>query len=636
MRKLIFICLLTAAAFTCLQQAQSLDHRRALPTPPLITGAEGLPAGTEVVLPPYQIRPSDGVDLIGDTVTVGTTWYDYQHNGQIGRMITKDDSGYIHLVWTNGLDQAVSSRHVYYNCIDLLGEPLWALGYPVESSQRAGFACLAVTPEGQAWPAFHQILVDTAHSATAIDLLPRAGAFYPFELPWYNGQNNIELIWPRIARKLDGEVLVFSKRNGGDGISTWALGTYDPGSWTITYTDQELTETCAFISNEAAASRVSNRAGIAYAAGVNYADGGWDIHAMIDDDGLDLNPLNWWNVTNFWPPDLSQLPDTLMADADTLRAYTDVNLFFDMEDVAHITFTTISYFTLEGGLSFWNSALIWHWSESYPNEFHLVADGWNPDNFVECGGWNFRVQRPSIGQDPSTGYLYCMYQEFDVDTTHLSSFMGASGFGMPSGEVMISVSTDGGRNWSVGTNVTNTITPTGAAPGQSLSETFPSMAEEVDDYCHLTYVLDYDAGSVVQTEGTATLNSVKYHRVPKTAISPTPILENPYVLHVAHMPPVEPSPGGAPAQPAKFALEQNVPNPFNPTTTIRFSLESLSQVELTLYSLTGERITSIASGVYQAGQHAVTFNASDLPSGVYFYRLEVGGRSLQKKMLLIK
>jgi hypothetical protein len=85
---------------------------------------------------------------------------------------------------------------------------------------------------------------------------------------------------------------------------------------------------------------------------------------------------------------------------------------------------------------------------------------------------------------------------------------------MPSGEIYLSVSQDGGMNWSQGINVTETLTPGGSAAGQCLSELTPSMAKTVDGNCHILYVLDLDAGNVVQTEGAATLNSVIYHTVP--------------------------------------------------------------------------------------------------------------------------
>ena len=88
--------------------------------------------------------------------------------------------------------------------------------------------------------------------------------------------------------------------------------------------------------------------------------------------------------------------------------------------------------------------------------------------------------------------------------------------------------------------------------------------------------------------------------------------------------------------PAKFALEQNYPNPFNPTTMIKYSIPQDQQVRLNVYNLLGENVMSLVNGMQKAGQHEVNFNATNLASGVYFYKLEAGTRSSIKKMLLMK
>lgn len=605
-------------------------YKKADALPPVLTGLEDVPANIPVVPPPYTIMETDGVDILGDTVTVGNTWYEYQHNSQIGRQIVVDDLRYVHVVWTKGVDQPSSDRHVYYNYIDPAGTQGWPYeGYPVESSNRAGFTSMAVGWEGRAFPAFHEIAgtATQPHSAVAVDFFPHMGAFLTFEIPWYQGQD-LAYIWPRIGMNFDGQMLVTSVGSSPATGQTWSMGTYDPITYSISFTDQILAEPCANISNEVGASKVSNRIGAAYCADLP-TGGGWDLHGMIDDDGQNLNFDNWWNVTNFLPPDLSFLPDTLMADADTLRTYADCSLFFDMNDYAHLAFTTIAYFSLEGGLTYWNASLIWHWSEEWPNDYQVIANAFDPYNVIDVGAWNLRAQRPSLGQDPETGYLYCMYQEFDVDSSALSSA------GWPSGEVKVSVSTDGGATWSVGTNVTNTVTPPNAQPGQCLSEAWPSMAELVDGYCHIVYVLDLDAGANLQSEGTITLNPIKYQKVPVALIPTTPLVEN-LTFHVEHVaPPLSTLPESE-KQPSAFALEQNAPNPFNPTTSIAFSLAAVSDINLSVYNLRGEMLMTLASGTYSAGNHAVSFDGSGLASGVYVYRLEAGGKNLQKKMLLVK
>ncbi len=88
--------------------------------------------------------------------------------------------------------------------------------------------------------------------------------------------------------------------------------------------------------------------------------------------------------------------------------------------------------------------------------------------------------------------------------------------------------------------------------------------------------------------------------------------------------------------PIEFELSQNYPNPFNPSTTIRFSLPKQTQLKLNLYSMLGELVETIAEGNYEVGNYKVTFNASNLPSGVYIYRIESSDYVQTKKMLLLK
>lgn len=88
--------------------------------------------------------------------------------------------------------------------------------------------------------------------------------------------------------------------------------------------------------------------------------------------------------------------------------------------------------------------------------------------------------------------------------------------------------------------------------------------------------------------------------------------------------------------PRKYELYQNYPNPFNPVTNIKFSLPVQIQLMIKLYNMLGEQVATIAEGTYPSGYHMVTFNANNLPSGTYIYRLESSKYVQVKKMLLLK
>ncbi|TKJ42435.1 hypothetical protein CEE37_01775 [candidate division LCP-89 bacterium B3_LCP] len=88
--------------------------------------------------------------------------------------------------------------------------------------------------------------------------------------------------------------------------------------------------------------------------------------------------------------------------------------------------------------------------------------------------------------------------------------------------------------------------------------------------------------------------------------------------------------------PGGFEISGAYPNPFNPQTTIRFGLPVASQVNLTIYNLAGRKVATVVDGYRSAGYHEVIFDASQLSSGLYFYRIQAGNFTDVKKMILVK
>ncbi len=88
--------------------------------------------------------------------------------------------------------------------------------------------------------------------------------------------------------------------------------------------------------------------------------------------------------------------------------------------------------------------------------------------------------------------------------------------------------------------------------------------------------------------------------------------------------------------PTSYKLEQNYPNPFNPQTRISYSLPTDAYVVMKVYDVIGREIATLVNGYQEAGYRSTEFNASNLPSGVYIYRLQAGNFSAVKKMLLMK
>jgi hypothetical protein len=94
--------------------------------------------------------------------------------------------------------------------------------------------------------------------------------------------------------------------------------------------------------------------------------------------------------------------------------------------------------------------------------------------------------------------------------------------------------------------------------------------------------------------------------------------------------------GSEKVMPTVYTLEQNFPNPFNPSTTIKFAIPEVSAVRLTIYNALGQRVAELVNNMLEAGSYSFNWDASDVASGLYFYELNTNNYSSVKKMMLLK
>ena len=604
-------------------------------------------------------------DYVGTIDTAGTTWYDYQHNGTAGKMIAVDEFGVVSVVWMNGLNPQSNPRYVYYNAWDPMPEAFMYgdIGIRIDASQRAGYICQATTGDGFCFPAFHQHTTnENFHSASAIDYCAYCEAFTVVEPSWcYSGGSEVEIMWPKIDMDINGVLHVLSSEdpNGevGDPQRIYysrGVPEYDPDGFglDILWDEMEceqfsLWDTVMVIAPDVACSRHTERVAIAWAHSMDDINDASqinnEIYLRVSEDG----GLNWGdiiNVTQWTPWDPACLDaggDPYECDRDTFRVYTDCSILMDEDDFIHIAFTTPAFFWYvdnggvvdSGWYSYSTNSMIWHWNEE-THDNSLVAWGWQPA--YEPGAWQRTAQRPSLSVDPETDYLYCSYQKYDT-----LAYSEASG--IPLADAFVSVSTNNGCSWSVGTNVTNTTPGMEIVPaGESLHERDITVARTVvDGILHMEYVLDKDAGGIPQDEGVATLNPVIYQRIPVVDIPALPYAER-YPMHwdSVGLPPEECYASGAletHALPERFVLYQNYPNPFNPTTMIQFDMGQRAKATLRVYNVLGQEVaTLLHDAPMSAGTHKIAFDGSNLPSGVYIYTLISDGFAASQKMVLLK
>ena len=129
--------------------------------------------------------------------------------------------------------------------------------------------------------------------------------------------------------------------------------------------------------------------------------------------------------------------------------------------------------------------------------------------------------------------------------------------------------------------------------------------------------------AIIVARGTDRLNSVT---LLKQAV---PVVQAHYNSKLVSVP-------GAGQLPAKFSLIQNYPNPFNPVTNFQFTISKLQFVSLKVYDVLGREVATLASQEFHPGKYHAAWDASNMPSGVYFYRLVSGQSSSVKKMILMR
>jgi hypothetical protein len=88
--------------------------------------------------------------------------------------------------------------------------------------------------------------------------------------------------------------------------------------------------------------------------------------------------------------------------------------------------------------------------------------------------------------------------------------------------------------------------------------------------------------------------------------------------------------------PSEFNLDQNYPNPFNPSTVIRYEILTRSHVTLAVFNTLGQKVAELVNGEMDAGYHKIQFNATNLASGVYFYRIQAGSYVETKSLCILK
>ncbi len=518
---------------------------------------------------------------------VGTTQYDYQTNGSTGNRVVLDSQGGKHFSWMNGLDYNAGMRAVYFNYCDASGEwPLPEGGQPISDQNGAGYVQIGLTSDDRAIVGYHQWL-EPDYVVLAVDQVSGFGIFNYYDPPDMLIQR---CFWPYVTVDRNDNIHIISVENAGLG-EPQAMGYTMSDDGGASWSRFTQVDTLMVISPNVVASPVSDKVAIVYTHPLDFVTQ-WnnDIYYVESEDGLTWDFANGKvNVTEYGSP-------------DSLFAYTDLAAIYDHNDNLNIIWS--AQWVTD---SVYYRTFLLHYSTGSGMITEILQ---TPSEWVDnCsfGVWNRPVTKMSLAAHPNA--IFAVYTKFDTTDCSLGGFAN--------GDIYATSSVDGGATWAWNelpdTNLTNSPSPNCAA-GDCDSDHWSSAADKVDDFLHIIYINDKDAGGVPQDEGAVTDNPVLYLKIPVPLVG----IDDGYSV------------------PTTFALSQNYPNPFNARTNIEFELLENSRVKLSVYDITGAKVATLINGEMDAGVHSINWSADNVASGVYYYSLKANGEGSTRKMTLLK
>lgn len=579
-----------------------------------------------------------------DGVVVDSGYYDYQENGSVPKRLVFTGSGALHGIWMSSPDslEGFPNRNCWYYYATPGGNLMRLARVTVT---RSGFCAIDVLPS---FPGLGEPAAVGCHSGDQPngvttstiyhDFFEGQGSFIPH---WDNmqddtGENNL-IIWPKIG---------VNPITAGITVAANASAEDSPGYQWVTYLQPDsvysgsldpwynLTPDLSRFNGDAVEWPTVAVRSDGSMTGILVNDIGGDLRLYESPSGdFSSADFNVTNITRFDDSELDTVEYGGGGSIDTtkigFRPWHTADFIYDLGGTPHVVWAegralvdeatgeTIILVGLEIGGEIWSlNYRVRHW-DPYTGISTVYLSQRGTQDTVITPVNTLPTSYPTIGVSEDNRYLYVAWQEMRDEWR--DDAPRDYGFG----EIMSVTADNGDTNWTARENLVN------ASDEPSMDDRFPSVARlNPGGKVHLLYVTDPEGSNFAYIGGG--------EAAPITLC---------YLVY-ADFDPAPPKVGiedGAPmSPPAPVAqhLMQNYPNPFNPRTIIRYSLASETHVRLTIHNVRGEVVRILVNARQRAGEHAVTWEGQNgsgvsVASGVYFYRLRLGGGSaVTRKMVL--
>jgi len=549
------------------------------------------------------VQATENLNFNG-TPTGLTGFYDYQCNGGAVKYIAVNpsDANKIHVTYmlsTDSADANATRRTGYAFSSD--GGATWNSIASV-SGIREGFPSLTLLNTGSE----HLGVVACHNQPTGQQLLARAyidgseGGLNFTGVEPSTGQAQGYPIWPYITAKPDGsKMFMMASLSGGLGTVHMvqfdgALGQFGSFGPLLVTEDGDTLDSGGRYN--VVVSPSGNKVTMYHLGGPeeNY------ISFSESTDGGATFPL-FKRLTKLTPA--SPGIGVITTQTDSIAPWIGCDAVYRGEDLVFV-FSTGRY--VGQGYQFRGQG-IWFWSQATgfvnvvdTNKIQAIFPGW--EGYIRPSGAaqqvnHFPIDYPSIGVTPN-GDLHCVFTVARPDT---------SAEGRNFYTVAYTRSTDGGFSWS---------NPVLLEDDPTQDFRYPSIAEFNPDnsFVDIVYQQDPVPGSSAFNDNAPISRAQLLFRRLSTLSSRD----------------------NRNTRVETYRLEQNYPNPFNPTTNITYVIPKAENVSLKVYDVLGREVATLVNEVKPAGVYTVPFNASNLASGVYFYKLQAGSFVQTKKMLLVK